>query len=86
MAVILGPGGPSMATKIATNGLGGPVVAGDHLRRNRLLWHPPRLQDAWVQVITRLGFFVLTGISLLTALQWDSINLIQLTGCVSLIK
>ena len=31
MAAILGPGGPSMATKIATNGPGGPVVAGDHL-------------------------------------------------------
>ena len=28
-------GGPSMATKIATNGPGGPVVAGDHLRRDR---------------------------------------------------
>ena len=28
MAAILGPGGPSMATKIATNGPGGPVVGG----------------------------------------------------------
>ena len=35
MVAILGPGGPSMATKIATNGPGGPVVAGDHLRRDR---------------------------------------------------
>ena len=37
MAAILGPGGPSMATKIATNGPGGPVVAGDHLRRDSTL-------------------------------------------------
>ena len=37
VAAILGPGGPSMATKIATNGPGGPVVAGDHLWRDRFL-------------------------------------------------
>ena len=37
MAAILGPGGPSMARKIVTNGPEGPVVAGDHLRRDRSL-------------------------------------------------
>ena len=31
MAAIVGPGGPSMATKFAIDGPGGPVVAGDHL-------------------------------------------------------
>ena len=35
MAAIVGPGGPSMATKSAIDGPGGPVVAGDHLRRDR---------------------------------------------------
>ena len=36
MAAIVGPGGPSyMATKFAIDGQGGPVVAGDHLRRDR---------------------------------------------------
>ena len=34
MAAIVGPGGPSMATKSAIDGPGGPVVAGDHLRRD----------------------------------------------------
>ena len=37
MAAIVGPGGPSMATKSAIDGPGGPVVAGDHLRRDRSL-------------------------------------------------
>ena len=35
MAAIVGPGGPSMETKFAIDGPGGPVVAGDHLRRDR---------------------------------------------------
>ena len=38
MAVIVGhtwSGGPSMATKIAVDGPGGSVVAGDHLRHDR---------------------------------------------------
>ena len=35
MAAIVGQGGPSMATKSAIDGPGGPVVAGDHLRRDR---------------------------------------------------
>ena len=35
MAVIVGPGRPSMATKFVIDGPGGPVVAGDHLRRDR---------------------------------------------------
>ena len=30
-------GGPSMATKFAIDDPGGPVVAGDHLRRDRTL-------------------------------------------------
>ena len=30
MAAIVGPGGPSMATKFAIDGPGGSVVAGDH--------------------------------------------------------
>ena len=34
MAAIVGPGGPSMATKFAIDGPGGPVVAGDLLRRD----------------------------------------------------
>ena len=34
MAAIVGPGGPSMATKFAIDGPGGPVVVGDHLRRD----------------------------------------------------
>ena len=34
VAAILGPGGPSMATKFAKDGPGGPLVAGDHLRRD----------------------------------------------------
>ena len=34
MAAIVGPGRPSMATKSAIDGPGGPVVAGDHLRRD----------------------------------------------------
>ena len=33
-AAIVGPGGPSMATKSAIDGPGGPVVAGDHLWRD----------------------------------------------------
>ena len=36
MAAILGPGGPSMATSFAADGPGGPVVAGDQLRRDRI--------------------------------------------------
>ena len=39
MAAILGPGGPSMATQLAADGPGGPVVAGDQLRRDTPL--PP---------------------------------------------
>ena len=35
MAAIVGPGGPSMVTKFAIDGPGGPVVAGDHLWRDR---------------------------------------------------
>ena len=35
MAAIVGPGGTSMATKSAIDGPGGPVVAGDHLQRDR---------------------------------------------------
>ena len=35
MAAILGPGGPSTATQFAADGPGGPVVAGDQLRRDR---------------------------------------------------
>ena len=35
MAAIVGPGGPSMATKFAIDGPGGPVVVEDHLRRDR---------------------------------------------------
>ena len=35
MAAIIGPGGPSMVTKFAIDGRGGPVVAGDHLRRDK---------------------------------------------------
>ena len=34
MAAIVGPGGPSTATQFAIDGPGGPVVAGDHLRRD----------------------------------------------------
>jgi len=34
MAAILGPGGPSMAAKIAVDGPGGPLTAGDRLRRD----------------------------------------------------
>ena len=34
MAAIDGPAGLSMATKSAINGPAGPVVAGDHLRRD----------------------------------------------------
>ena len=40
MAAILGPGGPSMATSFAADGPGGPVVAGDQLRRDRPLTAP----------------------------------------------
>ena len=39
MVAIVGPGGPSMATKSAIDGPGGPVVAGDHLRRDSTLNH-----------------------------------------------
>ena len=35
MAAIVGPGGPSTATQFSIDGPGGPVVAGDHLRRDR---------------------------------------------------
>ena len=35
MAAIDGPAGLSMATKSAIDGPAGPVVAGDHLRRDR---------------------------------------------------
>jgi len=35
MAAILGPGGPSMAAKIAVDGLGGPLIAGDQLWHDR---------------------------------------------------
>ena len=35
MAAIIGPGGPSTATKIAMDGPGGPLAAGDHLRRDK---------------------------------------------------
>ena len=36
MAAIVGPGGPSMATKFAIDGPGDhAVVVGDHLRRDR---------------------------------------------------
>ena len=35
MAAIVGPGGTSMAAGFAVGGPGGPVVAGDHLRRDR---------------------------------------------------
>ena len=38
MAAIVGPGGLSMATKFAIDGPGGSVVAGDHLRRDTLVW------------------------------------------------
>ena len=34
-STVLGPGGPSMATKIAVDGPGGPVVPEDHLRCDR---------------------------------------------------
>ena len=37
MAAIDGPAGPSMATKSAIDGPARPVVAGDHLRRDRSL-------------------------------------------------
>ena len=37
MAAIVGPRGPSMTTKFAIDGPGGPVVAGDHLRRDRTI-------------------------------------------------
>ena len=37
MAAIIGPGGPSIATQFAVDGLGGPFVAGDHLWRDRYL-------------------------------------------------
>ena len=35
MAAIIGPGGPSTASKIAVDGPGGPLAAGDQLRRDR---------------------------------------------------
>ena len=35
MAAIDGRAGPPMATKSAMDGPAGPVVAGDHLRRDR---------------------------------------------------
>ena len=35
MAATDGPAGPSMATRSAIDGLAGPVVAGDHLWRDR---------------------------------------------------
>ena len=35
MAAMVGPVGPTMATKFAVDGPGGPVMAGDHLRRDR---------------------------------------------------
>ena len=35
MAAIDGPAGLSMTTKSAIDGPAGPVVAGDHLRRDR---------------------------------------------------
>ena len=41
MATILGPGGPCTATKIAVDDPGGPLTAGDQLRRDTvagLLW------------------------------------------------
>ena len=34
VAAIIGPGGPSTATKIAMDGPGGPLAAGDQLRRD----------------------------------------------------
>ena len=37
MAAITGPGGPSTASKIAVDGLGGPLAAGDQLRRDSTL-------------------------------------------------
>ena len=37
MAAIVGPGGPSIATKSAIDGWGGPVVARDHLWRDSSL-------------------------------------------------
>ena len=37
MAAIDGPAGPSMAIKSAMDGPARPVVAGDHLRRDRSL-------------------------------------------------
>ena len=35
MAAIIGPGGPSTATKIAMDGPGGPLAVGDQLRCDR---------------------------------------------------
>ena len=35
MAAIVGPGGLSNATQFAVDGLGGPVVAGEHLQHDR---------------------------------------------------
>jgi len=38
MAAVLGPGGPSMAAKFAVDCPGGPLTAGDQLRRDRSLF------------------------------------------------
>ena len=51
-------GGPSMATKSAMDGPAGPVVAGDHLRRDRTTSEVPKLlidvpQAASQRLITR---------------------------------
>ena len=49
-AAIVGPGGPSMATKSAIDGPGGPVVAGDHLRHDSSLSLGIDLATTWVSL------------------------------------
>ena len=49
MAAIIGLGGPSTATKIAVDSLGGPLAAGDQLRRDSSLVHASHLEGAQFQ-------------------------------------
>ena len=60
MVAIFGPGGPSMATKIATNGPGGPVVAGDHLRRDSTSLNRPMYNVLWDLPLGKKGHAYIT--------------------------
>ena len=60
MAATVGPGGPSTATKIAADGPGGPLAAGDQLRRDRTshtcMGYPVRVWDnTCIMSHTRMG-------------------------------